>query len=258
MTIASERRKPLQGKVALITGGSRGIGRATALALADRGANIVFTYFRRRGDAVETEKELTAKGAKVLSVRGNMGNALHIGQLFEEIRKHFHHLDIVIHNAATGDLKPLLDVTAEEWQRTFDINVTAYLRLAQHAVPLMKGRAGRFINISSHGSNRCLPTYGPVGISKAAADALTRYLAQELAPQGITANTVMAGTTDTVSLRGIPGFEQLLKEAKAKTPAGRIGTPEDIANVIVFLCSDRAQWIVGQTIVADGGHSLTA
>jgi enoyl-[acyl-carrier protein] reductase III len=256
MTHAPPHRKPLHGKVALVTGGSRGIGYAIAHALADRGADIAFTYFRRRADAQEAEKHLQAKGARTLSVRGNMGNAEHIAILFDEIKKHFHHLDFVIHNAATGDLKPLLELTDEEWQRTLDINTKALLLLAQKAVPLMKGRQGRFVSISSHGSYRCLPNYGALGAAKAATEALGRYLAMELAPHGIVANTVLAGTTDTVSLRGIPGHEALLKEAKARTPAGRLGTPEDIARVVAFLCSEDAQWIVGQTVIADGGYSL--
>jgi enoyl-[acyl-carrier protein] reductase III len=258
MSHESERRKPLRGKVAVITGGSRGIGRATALALADRGANIVFSYFRRRADAIEAEKAIEAKEVSVLSVRGNMGNPAHVEALFEQTRKRFHHVDFVIHNAATGDLKPVLELNDEEWNRTLDINTRALLVIARLAVPLMHGRHGRFVNISSHGAGRCLPGYAAVGVAKAASEALTRYIALELAPRGITANTVCAGTTDTWSLRGIPGHEKLLHEAKTRTPAGRIGTPDDIARVVAFLCSDDAQWIVGQTIVADGGHSLIA
>lgn len=258
MTTSAHGHKPFHGKVALITGGSRGIGRAIGLALAERGANIVFTYFRKRSDAAEAEREYAAKGVKTLVVRGNMGNEGHITLIFDEIKKHFHHVDFVIHNAATGDVKPLAELSEEEWRRTLDINTTALFLLARHAAPLMAGRRGRFINISSHGSNRCLPNYAAVGVSKAASEALIRYLAAELGPQGITANTVMAGTTDTVSLRGIPGHELYLKDAKAKTPAGRIGTPEDIARVVTFLCSEEAQWILGQTVVADGGASLMA
>jgi enoyl-[acyl-carrier protein] reductase III len=256
MIAVPEKRKKFHGRVALITGGSRGIGRAIALALAERGAHVVFSYFRRRGDALETEKELSSKGVETLSVRGNMGNAEHIGILFDETKKKFRHLDFVVHNAATGDLKPLMEITEEEWDRTQDINVKALLLLAQRAAPLMKGRQGRFLSISSHGSFRCLPNYGALGAAKAAAESLTRYLAAELAPHGITANTVLAGTTDTVSLRGIPGHERLLHEAKDRTPLGRIGTPEDIAKVAAFLCSEDAQWIVGQTIIADGGFSI--
>ncbi len=250
--------KPLHGKVALISGGSRGIGRAIALSLAERGAHIAFSYFRRRSDALDAEKAIAAKGVHVLSVRGNMGNAAHIAQFFDQVKSRFHHLDIVVHNAATGDLKPVLTLTDEEWDRTLDINTKALLIMARYAVPLMHGRKGRFINISSHGSVRCLSNYAAVGVAKAASEALTRYLALELAPHGITANTVMAGTTDTLSLRGIPGHEQLLHDARHRTPAGRLGTPEDIAKVVTFLCSEDAQWIVGQTIVADGGHSLIA
>jgi enoyl-[acyl-carrier protein] reductase III len=256
MTQHHDPSKPFKGKTALVTGGTRGIGRATALALAEKGANIAFTYFRKRSDALETEKLLNEKGVSCLSIRANMGNSQHYAPIFSAIKEKFHHLDFVIHNAATGDLKPLLELTEEEWQRTIDINTKALILLAQHGVPLMKGRPGRFINISSHGSEQCLPTYGALGAAKAASESLIRYLAIELAPLGIGANTVMAGITDTVSLKAIPGHEELLKAARAKTPAGRTGTPDDIAKVICFLCSEDAQWIVGETVRADGGHAI--
>ncbi len=256
MTI--EKRKPFKGKTAFISGATRGIGLAIAEKLAQRGANIVFTYLRSRSDAAKAEEKLLAHNVRVLSLRANMGNVEQVQKIFELIKNEFGHLDFIIHNAATGDLKPALDLTMDEWQRTLDINTRALLLCAQLGVPLMRGRHGRIIGISSHGSQRCLLEYSAVGVAKAAMEALCRYLALELAPKGIGVNVVMAGTTDTQSLRGIPGHEVMLHAAKSRTPAGRIGHPEDIANIVTFLCGDESKWIVGQTIIADGGYSLLA
>ncbi len=241
-----------------MSGGTRGIGLAIADKLAQKGANIVLTYFRSRSDAAKAEEKLSAHRVRVVSLRANMGNAEQIQKIFEMIKHEFGALDFIIHNAATGDLKPAMELKEDEWQRTMDINVRALLLCAQWGVPLMKGRHGRIVAISSHGSQRCLTDYSAVGVAKAAVEALCRYLALELAPKGIGVNAVIAGTTDTQSLRGIPGHEAMLHSAKSKTPAGRIGHPDDIANIVNFLCSEESRWIVGQTIIADGGYSIVA
>lgn len=254
----TEKRKPFQGKVAFVSGGSRGIGLAIADRLAQRGASIVFTYLRSRGDAAKAEERLSAHRVKVLPIRANMGNEDQITKIFDTIKSEFGVLDFLVHNAATGDLKPVLDLKPDEWQRTMDINVRALLLCAQLAAPLMRGRHGRIVAISSHGSQICLPNYSAVGVAKAAIESLCRYLAVELASKGIGVNTVMAGTTDTQSLRGIPRHEEMIHAAKSKTPGGRIGHPEDVANVVTFLCSEESRWVVGQTIVADGGYSIVA
>ena len=255
---ASEKRKPFKGKVAFVSGGTRGIGLAIAQKLVERGAHIVFSYLRSRSDAQKAEQLLSAHLVKVLSVRANMGNEEQVGGIFETIRREFGALDFIIHNAATGDLKPALELTSEEWERTMEINLKSLLLCAQMGAPLMRGRHGRIVSISSHGSQRYLPNYTAVGVAKAATESLSRYLAVELAPKGINVNVVMAGTTDTQSLRGIPRHEEMLELAKSRTPVGRIGHPEDIANVVTFLCSEESRWIVGQTLVADGGYSILA
>lgn len=254
----NERRKPFKNRVAFVSGGSRGIGFAIAEKLAERGANIVFTYLRSRSDASEAEDQLRKHGVKVTSVRANMGNDDQVAKVFEEIKAEYGHLDILIHNAATGDLKPVAELSADEWQRSMDINLKSLFSCAKLAAPLMHGRHGHIISISSHGSLRCLPNYAAVGVAKAGIETLSRYLAVELAPKGIIVNVVMAGTTETQSLKKIPRHEEMLELAKTRTPVGRIGHPEDIANVAVFLCSNEARWIVGQTIIADGGYSLLA
>ncbi len=251
-----EKRKPFKNKVAFISGGSRGIGLAVAEKFAKAGCNIVFTYLRSRSDAQEAEKHLAAHHTRVISIRANMGNPEHIHMIFDTIKKEFSHLDFLLHNAATGDLKSVLNLTDAEWQRTQDINVKSLLLCTQYAVPLMHNRQGKIVAISSHGSHKCLPSYCAVGVSKAAIESLCRYLAVELAAHGINVNVILPGTTDTRSLRHIPEYEEMIQQAKKKTPMGRIGKPEDIADIIKFLCSEESRWIVGQTIIADGGFSL--
>lgn len=254
----NERRKPYKDKVAFISGGSRGIGLAIAEKFAAQGAHVIFTYLRSRSDADAARKHLEAHGGKVSIYRANMGNEESVREVFASIKSEYGHLDFLIHNAATGDLKPALDLTMDEWQRSHDINVKSLLLCAQLSAPLMHGRHGKIVSISSHGSERCLPNYTAVGVAKSSIECLSRYLAVEFAPKNITVNVVMAGTTETQSLKKIPRHEEMLDLAKSKTPVGRIGHPVDIANVVNFLCSEEAHWIVGQTIVADGGYSLLA
>ncbi|MBI1979817.1 MAG: SDR family oxidoreductase [Elusimicrobia bacterium] len=254
----SEKKNFFDGKVAFISGGSRGIGFAIAKEFALKGTHVVFTYLRSRTDADQAQKQLSAFGVRVEPVRANMGNKDQVRKVFERIGNEFGHLDFMIHNAATGDLKPALDLTDEEWERTLEMNLRSLLQCVRLSVPLMAGRRGKIVSISSHGSYRCLPNYAAVGVTKSGIESLSRYLAVELAPKGINVNVVMAGTVETQSLQKIPGHEEMLHVAKARTPAGRIGRPQDIAHVVSFLCSEESRWIVGQTIIADGGYSLLA
>ena len=248
----------LKGKVALVTGGSRGIGRAIALRLAEKGADVMINFFTNRTKAQETLEEIRKKGVRAESVRGNVGNPEHIQKIFNSVREKFGQLDIFISNAATGVLKPILGVDLKDWQRTLDINARTLLLGAQEAVKLMEGRGGRIISLTSMGSTRWVPKYGVVGVSKAAIETLTRYLAVELAPKKIIVNAVSAGIVDTDSLRAFPDRDLMLERTKSQTPMGRIGVPEDIAKIVVLLCSEDASWICGQTIIADGGYSLLA
>lgn len=252
------QKRVFEGKVAFVGGGSRGIGLAIAKKLAEKGAHIVFSYLRSRSDASKADDLLRSFQVRSYAIRGNMGNENQVRKIFETIQKEFGYLDIIVHNAATGTLKPVLDLTGEEWQKSLDINLRALFLSAQLGVPLMNGRNGKIVSISSHGSHRCLPDYSAVGVAKSGIESLSRYLAIALAPQGINVNVVISGIIETKSLKGIPGYQEMVRLAKTKTPAGRIGLPEDIAEVVAFLCSEESRWIVGQTIVADGGYSLLA
>jgi len=244
--------KPLQGKVALVTGSGRGIGKAIALKLASQGCDIVVNYFRRREAAEQTAEELKQLGVKVEIVKANVGDPAKIEELFAAVEKSFGHLDIFISNAASGVGRPIMDIDEKAWDWTLDINAKALLLCAQRAAPLMEGRNGKIVSISSLGSKFVWPTYAAVGISKAALEAVTRYLAIEFIPKGIAVNAVSASAVETEALKFYIR-EGLVKDAKQTTPVGRMVTPEDVANVVSFLCSEEASMIRGQTIIVDGG-----
>jgi len=252
--------KPLQGRVALITGASRGIGRAIALELARRGADIVVNFLRRRSAADEAVTAIHALGQRAIAVKANVGEAEEIDKMFDQVEREFGRCDILVGNAATGVIRPITQLEDKHWDWTLDINARSILRCALRAIPLMEAQGwGRIIGITSFGSTRVFPAYGIVGISKAAIEALIRYLAVDLAPKGIIANAVSPGVVDTDALKYFPiDLEQTLREGALRTPARRLATPEDIAKVVAFLCSDDAAMIVGQTIVVDGGWSILA
>jgi enoyl-[acyl-carrier protein] reductase III len=244
-------------KVALITGSSRGIGKATALRLAHQGYDIVINYARSRSAAQEVANEIEALGRKVLIVKANVGDVEKIKQMFTQIDEAFGRLDIFVSNAASGVLRPAMELEETHWDWTMNINSKALLFCAQEAAKLMeRNGGGKIVSISSLGSIRYLKNYTTVGVSKAALEALTRYLAVELAPKNIIVNAISGGAVDTEALTHFPNREELLSEAKAKTPAGRMVEIDDMVNTVMFLLSDEASMIRGQTIIVDGGISL--
>jgi len=250
-----------KGKTALITGSGRGIGRAIAVHFASLGSNIVVNYFRNREPAESTAREIERLGARVEIIKANVGDLEDISHLVEETDRKYKGLDFLISNAGSGYNRPILQQRPKGWDWTMDINARAYLFLAQKCVPLMEKKGGgSIVAISSPGSFRVLPEYAVVGASKAAIEALTRYLAVELAPRNIKANAVSPGIVATEALQHFNTMqdEDLLEEIAAQTPAGRIVTPEDVAGIVEFLCSPEAHMIRGQTIVADGGFTLPA
>ena len=249
--------RDLEGRVALVTGGSRGIGRAVSEHLARRGANVVIAYLRKSGPARETCAALEGYGVKAIAYRTNVGDEDALTRLFGDIDETFGRLDVLVSNAATGVIRPLPELDARAWDWTMDANARALLLASNLARDLMSA-GGSIVTMSSLGSTRVLPGYAVVGASKAALEALVRYLAVEFAPYGIRANTVCAGVVDTDALRHFPMGEEMLRSAREGTPGGRVVRPEDVADVVDFLTSDRAAMVTGHTVVVDGGASLVA
>jgi len=246
------------GRKALVTGGGRGIGRAIAIRLAEAGCDVAVNYLRNRAPAAETAAAVEALGRKVLLFKGNVADVASHAALFERLSAEFGRLDVLVSNAASGVIRPALDLTHRHWQWTMDINAAALLSLAQHAVPLMEGRDASILAVSSLGAVRAIPNYAAVGASKAALESLVRHLAVELAPRGIRVNAISAGVVDTDALKHFPNREELLGESARRTPAARLTEPGDVADVVLFLASPLASMMVGQTVTVDGGYSITA
>ena len=249
------------GKVALITGSGRGIGRAIALQFARLGADVVINFFRNRQPAEETAALIRQMGRRALVVKANVGDLEDLDRLFQATDQAFDGLDFFIHNAASGYNRPVMEQKPRGWEWTMNINARSLLFAAQKAVPLMQKRGGgAIVSLSSPGANRVLPEYVVVGASKAALEALTRYLAVELAPYRIVVNAVSPGVVLTDALRHFAALREqdLIEEVRTATPAGRLVTPEDVAQVVAFLCSPGAAMIRGQVITLDGGYTLKA
>ena len=240
------------GASVLVTGGSRGIGKAIALRFAALGAaRVAIGYLRSDAAAEATAEELRTLGAEPVLVRGNISST----RVLEEVAG-LGPLDALVHNAATGVIRPALETEDKHWDWTLDANAKALLSLARAAVPAMPAGAS-IVGLSSLGSHRVLENYTLVGTSKAALEALVRYLAVELAERGIRVNAVSAGVVDTGALEHFPNREAML-ELGARNPVGRLVTPEDVAAAVTFLCSPEAEMVRGQTLVVDGGYSLLA
>jgi enoyl-[acyl-carrier protein] reductase III len=242
------------GKSVLVTGGSRGIGKGIALRFAELGAaRVAVSYLRNDAAAEETADELRKLGAEALLLRGDVGKPDKTAALVEEAGS----LDVIVSNAATGVIRPALELEERHWDWTMNANARSLLTLARHAVPAMQPGAS-IVAISSLGSQRVLDDYVLVGASKAALEALVRYLAVELAPQGIRVNAVSAGLVRTGALEYFPKREQMIEYYEGRTPAGRLVRPREVAEAVCFLASPAAEMIRGHTLVVDGGYSLLA
>lgn len=248
------------GKVALITGSSRGIGRAVALRLAQEGADIVVHYRRQVAAAEMTATAIEALGRRTLVVQAELSEEAALSEMFARVRDAFGHLDMLVANAAATAFKPLLQLQPYHLDKTFAITINAFVRAVQYAVELMVGRQGKVVTVSGIDARRYVPLHGALAAAKGALEVLTTYLACELAPHGITVNGVNPGfvNTDSAHVFGDRIYRLLEKNIVTYTPHQRVGTPDDIAKVVAFLCSDDAAWICGQTLMVDGGLSLTS
>ncbi len=248
--------EPLLSKIALVTGAARGIGRAIALKLARAGCDVAVLFHTSQDEAEAVCAAITALGRQALAIPTDVSDPASLTEAFAMFRQRFDRLDLVVSNAATGVLRPALELTLKHWRRCLETNALALNLLAQQAVPLM-GEGGRIIALSSLGASRAIPHYAFIGASKAALESVVRSLAQELGPRGIRVNTVSAGVVDTDALKCFPNREQLLAEYARRTPAGPTLTPEDVANAVYLLCLPEAAMITGHTLVVDGGFCIS-
>lgn len=242
------------GKVALITGGARGIGRATALKFASQGADIALVYYNSSDEALILVKELEAMGVKAVAFQANVADHQSVKELFIQFKQHFKQLNFLVSNAASGVLKPALKMSTKHWRWCLETNALALNHLVSEGLELMP-KNSRVIALSSLGASRAIPNYAFIGASKAALEALVRSLSLELAPHGITVNTVSAGVVDTDALKHFPNREQLLDEYQAHSLADRPLVPADVADTVYLLCLPEASMINAHTLFVDAGYS---
>jgi enoyl-[acyl-carrier protein] reductase III len=249
----------LTRKLALVTGGGRGIGRAIALELARRGADVLINYVRHPDAAAEVVTQIRALGRRAEALRANVADEAQVERLFSDIRANYGYLDILINNSASGVNRPSTELTTHHWDWTLNVNARAAWLCSRAALPLMQLRGGgAVVSISSLGGRRVMRDYFLVGVSKAALEAVTRYLAVELAPHAVRVNAVSGGLVETDALKSFSWGADVVDQTVRRTPAGRMVEPEDIARVVAFLCTEGAAMIRGQTIIVDGGLSLLA
>ena len=247
-----------KSKRVFITGGSGELGRSIATLLAESGFDITLTYFSNHDGAEKTAESVRATGRKCEIIRTHLGKERSISSLFDNLADAAA-FDVFIHNAASGVLKPLRELTMRHWDWTHQINCRSFFEVSQWLLQHEKlNRPGRIIALSSLGALRAIPQYAVVGSSKAALESVIRQLAMELGPDGITANVVSPGIIDTWSLRQFPHGRELLDLAKMRTPTGRLTEVSDVANMVKFLCSPESSMVTGQTMTIDGGYSIQA
>lgn len=246
----------LQGRVALVTGASKGIGAGIARELAAAGAAVVVNYANDRTGADAVVGEIEAAGGRAVAAQADVSKSADVARLLAETRRAFGSLDVLVNNAGVYTPMPLEEVTEAEFRREFDTNVLGPLLVVREALRHFGPAGGSVINIGSGASRMCPPGYSIYAASKAALDAVTGVLAKELAPRKIRVNSVNPGATLSEGTRaaGLYGTgSEFEKHLVAMTPLGRVGTPEDIAKVVAFLASDDAGWLTGEVILASGG-----
>jgi len=246
--------RELQGKAAVVTGASKGIGAGIAKELAAAGAAVVVNYATSREGADKVVAEITRQDGRAIAVQGDMSKRADVQRLFAETTKAFGRLDVLVNNAGVFNFQPLEEITEVEFHRHYDTNVLGPIMATQEAVKHFGPDGGSVINISSVAARNATPSSAVYAGTKSALDTVSRILAKELGPRKIRVNSLSPGFTETegVVSAGIKGSD-MAKEMVAQTPLARAGRPEDIANVAVFLASDRSAWITGEVVSASGG-----
>jgi enoyl-[acyl-carrier protein] reductase III len=252
----------LAGRVALITGSSRGIGRACALRLAEAGAEIAVNYLTSRQAAEDTAREAQAMGRRAVVVKADVSERDDVETMVDFVRQHFGRLDIIVSNAASGGFRPLLSTTERNLEAAYNTNVRPLLFLAQAALPHLERQPGearsKIIALSSHGSHRALPMYATIGTSKAALESLARHLALEIGAKGVNVNIVQAGLVQTDSFHLMPHSELVLEKQQARNLVGdRTLSAADVADAVLYLSSPLSDMVQGQTLVIDAGAAIT-
>jgi enoyl-[acyl-carrier protein] reductase III len=246
----------LTQKTALVTGATRGIGRAIARKLASAGCDVVVNYYNSHEQAESLCAEIRGMGRRAWAIKASVGIPESVDEMFEELRKHCERLDIIVSNAASGVLKPALEMSIKHWRWCLETNALALNLLTQRAIGMMPA-GGSIVALSSLGAARAMPGYGFIGASKAALESLVRTLAQELGPRGIRVNTVSAGVVDTDALSYFPNREELLENYARRTPLGPTLAPEDVAGAVYLLCLPESRMITGHTLIVDGGFCIS-
>jgi enoyl-[acyl-carrier protein] reductase III len=248
------------GRVVLITGGTRGIGRAIALRLAEeRPRHIRLAYCMNHEAARATLEDIRGMGVEASTVVCDVSDEQLQAAMFRQVEEEFGRLDVFVANAARTAFRSATEMDTRSWRRTLQLNAEAFLVGAQMAARIMRPRGGgRIVGLSSLGARYYTPKYAALGAAKAAIENLARYLAVEFAPDNINVNVVSGGFIDTESMKMIPQYEDLARHIVSRTPAARLGRPEDLAGIVAFLCRPESDWIRGQTLIADGGYSLAS
>ena len=250
----STTAKKLTGKVAIVTGASKGIGASIAKRLADEGAAVVVNYASSKEGADRVVAEISSKGGKAIAVQANVAKEVDIRRLFAEAREAFGRLDILVNNAGIYEFAPLENVTAEHFHKMFDLNVLGLILASQEAVKHFGASGGNIVNISSVAATAAPATGSVYSATKAAVDAVTKALAKELGPRKIRVNSINPGMVETEGTHSAGITEsEFRKRTEESTPLGRIGQPQDIAPAVVFLASPDSSWITGETLYVTGG-----
>ncbi|MBT6154253.1 MAG: SDR family oxidoreductase [Planctomycetaceae bacterium] len=249
----------LTGKVALVTGSSRGIGRACALKLAEAGADVIVNYVTSKAAATEVAERIEQMGRIAYVVKADVSEEDDVDCLMDFVRENIGQLDIIVSNAATGGFRPLLASNARHFQHTMSTNVLSLVHVVRGALPMLETSSGRgkVIAISSHGSHMALPMYGLIGGSKAALESVARHLTLEVGDRGVNVNVVKAGLVETDSTRKIPFADRMFAGRTDKSMMGeRVLEAEDVANTVLFLASPMSDLVQGETITVDGGSAI--